>query len=323
MKCERCQKEFRYASELARHLSRKTKCEKVEVEKEYKCKYCIKPYSDMKAKTRHEKICKYKDDYVRNLEIELDIELDIKYSNTTCRFCDKSMRVDTLIRHESTCKAKEIYKEKLIKMVKVKTQNQGGNTIINNNNTTINNYIMMRPLGKENLEYVTVEFVLNIMDKLRMGTRNIGYYTDNDKNAFAAALVKEIHANPEHPENHNFCIPSLKGSSAIIYNENQEFEVVHRKIPENIALKTISTVVDQMDDVEEGDEHYERNKKYDGFYCKYGRGETTKGQDNYERYDEIEDKKKNATNRKNIAIACYGENEIIKKTQKQVREQDE
>ena len=52
MKCEMCKKEFRYPSELARHLSRKTKCEKL-----YKCKYCIKPCSDMKAKTRHEKVC--------------------------------------------------------------------------------------------------------------------------------------------------------------------------------------------------------------------------------------------------------------------------
>ena len=42
MKCERCLKEFRYASELARHLSRKTICEAVEVEeiKYEKCKYC-------------------------------------------------------------------------------------------------------------------------------------------------------------------------------------------------------------------------------------------------------------------------------------------
>ncbi len=152
MKCERCEKEFRYASELARHLSRKTKCERVEVEKVNKCKYCIKPCADMKAKTRHEKVCKFKDDYVRNLEIELDIELDIKYSNTTCRFCDKSMRVDTLMRHESTCKAKEIYKEKLIKMKENEAKTI--NNTYNDNSQNINIY-----LNNEHITYDTMKML--------------------------------------------------------------------------------------------------------------------------------------------------------------------
>ena len=141
MKCERCLKEFRYASELARHLSRKTICEAVEVEeiKYEKCKYCHKKLSSIQSKKRHEETCKYKDDYVRNLEIELEIG-EIEYSNTKCRFCEKDMRADHLFRHESACKEKEIYKEKLIKLKghKGTTINNTINNNTYNDNKTIN-----------------------------------------------------------------------------------------------------------------------------------------------------------------------------------------
>ena len=64
-----------------------------------------------RQKKRHENTCKYKDDIVRNLELELDIDVHYEYSKNTCRFCGKTMRVDHLLRHESACKAKTYTKQ--------------------------------------------------------------------------------------------------------------------------------------------------------------------------------------------------------------------
>ena len=92
--------------------------EKEKYGKDLKCKYCNKKLSLIQSKQRHEKTCKFQNDEVRNLEIELNIELNIEYSNTKCRFCDKEMRVDNLQRHESICKKKKEYLEELLKLKK-------------------------------------------------------------------------------------------------------------------------------------------------------------------------------------------------------------
>lgn len=323
MKCERCQVDFKYASLLARHKARKTLCEKVY---EYEtCKYCKKPLSSSRSKSRHEQICKYKDDHVRNLELELEIDITYEYSNDTCRFCDKSMRSNHLFRHECACKAKEIYKTKLQNMLRAHNKKSTGNTTINNNNTinnTINNTnnvtnainINLRPFGKENLEHITPTFLMNLMDNAKCK-----FAREREKHIFARMLYKAIHANPEKPENHNMLIPSLKGSSALVYTDDG-FENIHRKIAENQVLGTIANVTyENISLVHEDDEEEEcRQKcktKYARFVNNYIEGEET--------YDDEGDVHKNAQNRQTIAQASYDNRDIVKETHRKVNKQTE
>lgn len=317
MKCERCCMEFKYQSLLERHLARKKKCEKVEEKKgQHKCKFCRKEFVSNYTRNRHEHTCKFKEDHVRNLELELDIEVEYEYSSTNCRFCDKTMRADTIIRHEGTCKAKEEYKLKLQNMLHAhrKKQETGGNTTINNNNTinTINNNtinINLRPFGKENLEHITPTFLLKLMDAAKCQ-----FAKEREKHRFARMLYKAIHGNPKYPENHNMLIPSMKGSTALVYTE-EGFEHIHRKIAENQVLGTIADVTYEKialenEDTEEEESRKTCKSKYKTFVNNYIEGDNT--------YDDESDIKQNAQNRQTIAQASYDSRDIVKRTQMQV-----
>ena len=312
MKCERCQVDFKYASLLARHQARKTLCEKVE--KSETCKYCRRPLSSKKTKHRHEQLCKYKDDYVRNLELELEIDIDInyEYSNDTCRFCDKVMRPNNLLRHECACKAKEIYKTKLQNMLRAHNTKQGksGNTTINNtiNNTNAIN-INLRPFGKENVDHITPTYLLKVMDDARCT-----FAKEREKHRLARMLYRAIHANPEIPENHNMLIPSLKGSTALVYTQ-EGFEHIHRKIAENQVLGTLADVTFTNLSLKNEDENEEDNRlkcrqKYKRFVDNFIEGEET--------YDDETDMKRNAQNRQTIAQASYDSRDIVKETHRKV-----
>lgn len=315
MKCERCQVDFKYASLFARHQARKTLCEKVD--KCETCKYCKRPLISKKTKSRHEQLCKYKDDHVRNLELELEIDVTYNYSNDTCRFCDKVMRPNNLLRHECACKAKEIYKTKLQNMLRAYNKKSTGNTTINNNNNTINNTINntnaininLRPFGKENLEHITPKFLMNLMDNAKCK-----FAREREKHIFARMLYKAIHANPEKPENHNMLIPSLKGSTALVYTDDG-FENIHRKIAENQVLETIANVTYgnislAHEDDEEEDCRQNCKTKYERFVNHYIEGEET--------YDYEGDVHKNAQNRQTIAQASYDYRDIVKETHRKV-----
>jgi hypothetical protein len=80
------------------------------------CQHCLHTFSTKSNKSRHDKICKYKEDPIRELELELDIISELPESKTECRFCNKIFcRTAVLNKHIAICKEREIYKKKLIK----------------------------------------------------------------------------------------------------------------------------------------------------------------------------------------------------------------
>ena len=316
MKCNRCQQEFKSESLLKRHQSRKTPCEKKLDVKHEHCKYCKKPVCSIQSKSRHEQICKYKDDFVRNLELELDIDIIYEYSSTMCRFCNKSMRSDTLIRHESSCKKKEVYKTKLQTMLHAhKSKQKCESTTIHNNitnnthNGDVNNNIniILKPFGSENLDYVTPSSILKL---LKQG--KCQFSGEAEKHRFLRLIFKYIHANPEHPENHNMLIPSLKGSNALVYT-HEGFENIHRKIAENQVLNTIADVTYDALAIEHDEEAEELSRQkcqnnYEKFVKKYIEGENS--------FDNESDQRINAKNRHIVGQTSYDCKTIIKETHK-------
>jgi len=237
------------------------------------------------------------------MELELDIDVIYEFSNRTCRFCNKVCNYGHLARHESSCKYKELYKTRLQNMLKAHNSKKGGNTTINNTqNNNITNYIVLNPFGKENLSYITPSYIMNIMDKARCT-----FAGEEEKLRFATLMYKAIHGNPEHPENHNMLIPSLKGSTALVYTD-EGFEHIHRKLAEDKVLDTIADVTFENMSIPHDDEHEETQRqqcktKYVRFVNKFIEGDETYDNDN-------------AQNRQIISQASYNCKDLIRNTQK-------
>ena len=81
------------------------------------------------------------------------------------------------------------------------------NNITNYNNIVINNF------GKENIDYITDSMLKKM---LKQGSKSI------------PSLIKEIHFNPDHPENHNVRINNKKLKFAEI-RENNKWKYKHKK----------------------------------------------------------------------------------------------
>jgi len=182
------------------------------------------------------------------------------------------------------------------------TSNCNNTTQINNN--TIN--ISIRPFGKENLDYITPTYILRLLEKCRCE-----FPGEEEKQKFVGQMYKAIHANPEHPENHNMIIPSLKGSIAKVHTEEGE-QYVHRKAAENKVLGTIADVsYKNVAEVHEDSDEEESRKKcknnYGSFVSKYIEGDDA--------YDDDSHKRKNTRNRHTVAQMSYNCKTIVKETQ--------
>jgi hypothetical protein len=138
--CDVCDKFFRDKYNLGIHKARKTPCLKpvinknsqdsiicVEIEKSDSqdstiipqesinivCDYCFQSFSNIYNRNRHN--CKYKEDPVRQLEIELKIHTILPTCSTECRFCNKVLsRTDALNKHLLICQKRKEYYQKLL-----------------------------------------------------------------------------------------------------------------------------------------------------------------------------------------------------------------
>ena len=111
----------------------------------------------------------------------------------------------------------------------------------NNNNTNSNNKVNMQQniyinnYGQENLDYITTNYLNSLIKIPFVSIQN---------------LVKDVHFNPNHPENHNVKIPNRKERYAIVYN-NGSWEFRNKK-------DVIDTLVDNSYNMI--DLHYDGNK---------------------------------------------------------------
>ena len=140
MQCTRCKEEFKFESQLKRHMERKNPCKVVD--NGINCSFCRKPWDTERQMKRHEKHCLFRDDYVRNLEKQLGIVAEFEYNNG-CRFCKRGMQYKNVQRHEKSCKAKKEHQKEL--EAKLNKQPKGRQTTIiynitnNTTNTNCNN----------------------------------------------------------------------------------------------------------------------------------------------------------------------------------------
>ena len=141
----------------------------------FACKYCGNEYVHRQSKYSHEKKCKEKG-----------------FSNK--EVAEVIANKDQIISEQ----------DKLVS--ELKTQNANLLQKVGNNNTTNNNTINinLRAFGKENLSYITEDFIKDLI--------SYNLYSAIPK------LLKEIHFNPDHKENMNTMIPNRKEALAKTFN---------------------------------------------------------------------------------------------------------
>jgi hypothetical protein len=148
-------------------------------------------------------------------------------------------------------KEKKKLEKQIIKMMdKVGTIN---NTTNNNTNNNTQNIIVVNNYGKENTDYLTVDKIKALLDRPFDSVQE---------------LIKMLHFNSEHPENHNVKITNKKEPYALVWNDpiwelRKKKSVVKDIVDKGYLM--IDTTHDNMD---------ESNKKYINFQTKFDDDET-------------------------------------------------
>jgi hypothetical protein len=136
-----------------------------------------------------------------------------------CDYCKKLIVTKpNLKKHLKICKVRIANNEKEISILKEKLAisealNNKPSVVIGtqNNNTQIN--INLTPWNKPKLPDNIEDYYKAAIDKLFLAV---------------PTLIKAIHFNTDHPENHNICIKNERNNASIVYN-GKEWETVDKK----------------------------------------------------------------------------------------------
>ena len=173
-----------------------------------------------------------------------------------CDFCEsKFLTYASKRRHEihrckentsiMTNKIKTLEKEK--KKLEKKIEKMLDKTCTINNNTTNNNsntIIVVNNYGKENTEYLTAEKIVQLLNR--------PYDSIQD-------LIKMLHFNADHPENHNVKITNKKEPFALVWND-PIWELRKKKtVIKDMVDKGYMMIDNSHDEVSH---EFKENKKY-------------------------------------------------------------
>jgi hypothetical protein len=120
-------------------------------------------------------------------------------------------------------------------------------TINNQSNNIQNNNIIINAFGKENLDYISKEFIHNIVKE--------GPYGSIQK------LIKHIHFNPNHQENQNIKIPNKRDKYGMVFNGEKWMMKNKQSMITEIASNAYDMITDHCDDID--------NKKYEKFCIEF------------------------------------------------------
>ena len=166
---------------------------------------------------------------------------DIKVS----RFRSKILKGDKKLK----IKNEETEIERLRRENKELKERQVGNTtIINNDNSTTNVINITLPYRQTNHDFLSDKDYIRCINRMIMSVPN---------------LIKRIHFNPEHPENHNIYINDMNRNRIMVYDGTQ-WNVQNQKDTIDRLINDHDYILDEW--VECGEEKYpnamEKFKKY-------------------------------------------------------------
>jgi hypothetical protein len=247
--CSRCGLEFTEKRHLVQHLSRKRLCMPIFSDIEPKeqlehlknkegiiCGICEKIYKNINSLRKHmcndNRIEKYE---VRKKQIPDDIFLELS------RYKEEILELQK-DRKELMDMCKELISVKKCDTIKT-IDNRVDKSVTNNtaiNNGIINNVtININPFGKENIEYLTNNAMKEVYKLIKRRGRGI------------INLIKDIHVNPEHPENHNIKIENVKRGVLRIYENNKWHYYTFSEGLDKLYNITEMKLIDLLEEVEE------------------------------------------------------------------------
>ena len=250
--CDRCGVKFKQKKYLVQHLKRKMPCIVTEndLEREqlldmltYKngieCEVCNKIYSNKYVLQSH--TCKAvsedseSDNMTKIDKEEIMTELN-KYKQ---EILDLQKDKKELM---GMCKELlEIKKGESIKKIDNSIVNDGIiNNTTNTNNGIINNVTLnINSFGKENIEYITNNAMKEVYKLIKRRGRGI------------INFIKDIHVNPEHPENHNIKIENVKRGLLRIFEKDKWHYYTFSEGLDKLYNITEMKLIDLLEEVEE------------------------------------------------------------------------
>lgn len=198
-----------------------------------KCKLCNKIYSSMSSRSNHIKRV-HNNMVSQNGKESKDKSKDLGKDNLNenkfyeCRFCDKTYKhKQTRFAHEKICKLKDIPNKETKNIQNTTIQNTTIQTAnnIQNNNIIDNKQIVINNYGNNNLDYITDKFKNNLMTHF--------LFEDEYKEPIPK-LIENINFNPNHKENNNVKITSLRSKIGYKYTHQKWVAVDKNKLLEDL-----------------------------------------------------------------------------------------
>ena len=246
--CPRCGYFTFYRFNMRKHLNRKRSCqitlENVSIRA---CFQTVLHEENNFVSQNVSHSCEFVSQNVSN------VSLNVSIKNQQCTFCNKKFNHrQSKFRHEKKCKNKDKKqfgeieeKNKIIENLKTENEilRKTKNTTIQNNTINNNNTVIINEFGKENLDYISKEYIHGLIRE--------GPYGSIRK------LIKYIHFNPDHKENHNIKIPNKRDKYAMVY-DGSVWQVKNKKnMITTIADHAYGVIAEHCDDI--------TSKKFDRF----------------------------------------------------------
>jgi hypothetical protein len=211
----------------------------------------------MRYKNRHELSCKLKDDPIRQLEIEHEIDPELPENKNECRFCNLIFaRTDALNTHTKSCKDRKEYHKNLL-IYKNTIQNQTNNitnnnqitnnniNTINNDNRIINNNLILN-FGEETMEHITTADIIRILKEAKDEYREEEFAKIAGE--FVCLFDKLL---KENPKNKNVTLPCLNSMYAKVKYERGWEMLAIDKVVHRLIKNTSSRLLEQRKEIEE------------------------------------------------------------------------
>ena len=205
--CEICNVSFKAKQTLERHLQ-STRHLAVLYDKDNEFHFvceCGKKYVHKQSLVLHQKTCKHIQSTKQNTFcISTD---EFQALKDKCELLDNRL---TLLQN-NTANTDSSSKDNTGGDVATSIHgNHNRSNTTNNKNTTIN----INAFGSENLDYITERVIANCITR--------GYECIPE-------IIKKIHFDKNHPENHNIKIPNKKMSHALVKTEENKWKTMNRK----------------------------------------------------------------------------------------------
>lgn len=198
----------------------------------YTCKPCQRTFKTIQHLNEHKSSIKHQLCVDKSIKLFACDECGKKYMyktglSTHKKKCTSTMKMDELVENQKKLEKhnKELEQERIQLRKQIEelldkfSQFQGQSTVNTTNNTnnigTQNNiHIHINAFGKENMDYITNEFMGECVKKIYNSV---------------PSLLQKIHFDPEHPENHNIKITNKKLPHASVMSEDQQWKLVNKQ----------------------------------------------------------------------------------------------